>query len=317
MSSKILIIEDFKNKLSMSLKMTTAALLIANSLNVLAHQENTNNLEMPEQSNLIEIHKKQTIINDYKTFIQEKQNGIHNTGFGEVTFVFSLQNQEMLLKNLKHTYGISDTAPVEYAISPQSGKKQPEIHFMRVSYGENKYLKIIKYDQGFESGSDTDKKNFEDYEKFKDGFSHYETLEKNFEDFVVIHELFHSPEFIWSKLSTVREFFADYGSILTVGINKDLSYNEVNEMLLENRIKRKRYFEKTKQNSHYSEELFEWHIYKKIIPTEEEYKKLKEDYKKYEKNADTPYNFIANYVAERMNPFIEDENQKIKTNFKI
>lgn len=317
MSSKMLIIEDFKSNLSMSLKMTTAALLIANSLNVLAHQENTNNLEMPEQSNVIEIHKKQTIINDYKTFVQEKQSGIHNTGFGEVTFVFSLQNQEMLLQNLKNIYGISDMDQVEYAISPQSGKKQPEIHFMRVSYSEDKYLKIIKYDQGLESGSDIDKKHFEDYEKFKDGFSHYETLEKNFEDFVVLHELFHSPEFIWSKLSTVREFFADYGSILTVGINKDLSYKDVNEMLLENRVKRKRYVDKTKQSSHYSEELFEWDRYKKIIPTEEEYKKLKEDYKKYEKTAETPYNFIANYVAERMNPFIEDKQQKIKTNFKI
>ncbi len=69
--------------------------------------------------------------------------------------------------------------------------------------------------------------------------------------------------------------------------------------------------------SHFSIELFNWDRYKKIIPSEEEYKKLKQDYKEYSKNSDTPYNFIANYVAERMNPFIKDETQKIKTTTKI
>ncbi len=317
MASKIIIIEEFYKKMTMSLKMTAAALLVTNSLNVNAQKSEINDFELPTNANIVQETKKyNNFIKDYHTFVSEKQNGVHNTGFGEVTFVFSLQNQEMLLNNLKSTYGIKDTSIIQMAIAPRSDKKQPEIHFMRIPYGEGQYLKIIKYDEGNEHGNEREEELAENFEKFKDGFSYYESLDKHFEDFVVLHELFHSPEFIWKKESSVREFFADYGSILTIGINKELPYEEVREMLEENRQKRERFYDKTRSTSHFSIELFNWDRYKKIIPSEEEYNKLKQDYKEYSKNSDTPYNFIANYVAERMNPFIKDENQKIKTTTK-
>ncbi len=322
MGFKIALLEEYSTeiskKITMSLKMTAAALLVANSLNVNACQNDNHEFELPANASVVqEIKKDNNFVKDYHSFVKEKQNGIHKTGFGDVAFVFSLQNQEMLLDNLKSTYGIKDTSIVQMAIAPRSDKNQPEIHFMRIPYGEGQYIKIIKYDEGNENGNEREEEISENFEKFKDGFSYYESLEKNFEDFVVLHELFHSPEFIWKKESNVREFFADYGSILTIGINKDLPYEDVKEMLQENRKKRERFYDQTMSTSHFSIELFNWDRYKKIIPSEEEYKKLKQDYKEYSKNSDTPYNFIANYVAERMNPFIKDETQKIKTTTKI
>lgn len=315
--SKIIILEEFTKKVTMSLKMSVAALMVANSLNVNACQNEIHNFELPSNATIVqEVKKENSFIQDYKSFVKEKQNGIHNTGFGEVAFVFSLQNQQMLLDNLKSTYGINDTSIVQMAIAPRSDKKQPEIHFMRIPYGEGQYIKIIKYDEGNEHGNEREEEIFENYERFKDSFSYYESLENHFEDFVILHELFHSPEFIWQKESNVREFFADYGAILTVGINKDLPYDEVREMLEDNRKKRERFYDKTRSTSHFSTDLFNWDRYKKIMPSEEEYAKLKQDYKEYAKDSNTPYNFIANYVAERMNPFIKDESQKINTKLK-
>lgn len=321
MGFKIALLEEYSTeiskKITMSLKMTAAALLVANSLNVNACQNDNHEFELPANASVVqEIKKDNNFVKDYHSFVKEKQNGIHKTGFGDISFVFSYQNQQMLLDNIKSTYGINDTSIVEMAIAPRNEKKEIAIYFIRIPYGDGQYLKIIKYDEGNEYGNQKEKDNFKYYNKFKDGFSYYETLDKHFEDFVVLHELFHSPEFIWKKETSVKEFFSDYGAILTVGINKDLPYSDVRDMLEENRQKRERFYEKTKSTSHFSPDLFNWERYKKIMPSEEEYAKLKQDYKEYSKNSNTPYNFIANYVAERMNPFIKEESQKINTKLK-
>lgn len=321
MGFKIALLEEYSTeiskKITMSLKMTAAALLVANSLNVNACQNDNHAFELPSNASVVqEIKKDNNFVKDYHSFVKEKQNGIHKTGFGDVTFVFSLQNQEMLLDNLKSTYGIKDTSMVQMAIALRSDKNLPQIHFMRIPYGEGQYIKIIKYDEGNEHGNQKEKDNFKYYNKFKDGFSYHQTLNKNFEDFVMLHELFHSPEFIWKKETSIKEFFADYGAILTIGINKDLPYSDVRDMLEENRKKKQMFYKNTMISSHFSSELFNWVRYKKIIPSEEDYAKLKQDYKEYSKDSNTPYNFIANYVAERMNPFIKDESQKINTKLK-
>lgn len=268
MGFKIALLEEYSTeiskKITMSLKLTAAALLVANSLNVNACQNDTHTFELPTNASIVQgIKKDNNFIKDYHTFVSEKQNGIHNTGFGDVAFVFSLQNQEMLLNNLRSTYGIEDTSIVEMAIAPRNEKKEIAIYFIRIPYGDGQYLKIIKYDEGNEYGNQKEKDNFKYYNKFKDGFSYYETLDKHFEDFVILHELFHSPEFIWKKETSVKEFFSDYGAILTVGINKDLPYEEVQEMLNENRQKRERFYNKTRSTDHFSIELFNWDRYKK------------------------------------------------------
>lgn len=303
-------LEEAKEKItSISTQMSIVALLIASTLNPVEADEI--DIELPNtliEKSIIEVNTDKVIM-DYDTIIKEKKDGIYNTGLGEVALIFSLQNKDLFLQNLKMTYGLEDTSEVEYALRPQVSGGSPEIRFMRIAYGDKEnpsYIKLVKYDQGAENGNHIDEYNSIQYKNMKNGFSRYDSLNKNLEEFIMYHEIYHSPQIMWNKKMSLSEFFADYSAILTIGLNNDMNYEEVKKMLSQNRQKRKSDALQQGDNDHFSEKLYNLNTFKKIIPNEEEFNDLKDKYKKALKESDKPLMEIAKFVSKKMNKYSDE-----------
>ncbi len=310
--------EDIIKKLKTKAKIISLAVLMGLSLSAC---QSTSSVEynFKETNQIEQVVEKKNIENAFDikeqvSFIKERKNGFYDTGFGEVGFYFDNKDSASFLEEIKEKYDIDDLTTIEYAISPRSEQKQPEIHFMRIPYGkEGKFLKIIKFDTGNAEGNEIDLKNFEDYNRFKGSWSNFDIAHDNFEEFVLMHELFHAPEYIWEKSTNLREFFADMGSVLSISLEKDFTYKKMRDFANEIRIKRGRDLSIYRLGSHYNEDLFTYDTFKNILPTENEFKEMARVYKSKKINDGSELNLISDFLITKINNVdkIVKNNQQI------
>lgn len=268
------------------------------------------NFENPETIKNVVLKRENNIYN-YSDFVKNKKSGIHNTEFGDIAFYFNDVNKQDFIDELLSKYNISDDSNVKHAFTRMSSKNQPEIFFMKIRYfeeGEEKILKLIKFETGSDFGDEIDIENKKNFESFKKRYRSFKMLHENFEEFVLLHEIFHAPEFIWKERTSVQEFFSDISSVMTIGIEKNLNYNEVIKMANEIRRKRERDLSIYNSHDHYNSDLYSYDVFKKILPSEKDFYKLKLEYES-EKNKNKHLSVIADFLTEQIN-----SHSKIKIN---